>query len=410
MATIQSYLNKYRKTFLYVIPADYNFTLFRISPWKLNLFRDTIMYCLPLGIISVLLFLVNELVNGKVFFPVFIVVVIISLMGFVVNRKIKLDYRMVIVVAFLYLIATMYLLFVGSDGPGALYLLIITFFTAMIFPTKATFIPLVINIVICVLIGLIIQFKLFPNALSDTYNLALWIAYSWNFIFVSFVSVFMISTILNGFEKTRVKEAMLVKKLDASERYYRNIFDANPVPMYIFELTTGNFLKVNDAAVKKYGYSQEEFMSMNITKIRPTSEISKLMDIFSSIKTREYSGILTHMDKSGKLFPVEIDTTIVNIEGIDARLVLATDVSKRMNYVRMIEKQNQDLKDIAWIQSHKVRAPLTNIMSLTEMMLQQPHGDHMDLLYMLKDSTAQLNESIASIVNQAEGQQPLPPE
>ncbi|WP_322973568.1 PAS domain S-box protein [Pedobacter sp. PLR] len=410
MATIQSYLNKYRKTFLYVIPADYNFTLFRISPWRLNLFRDTIMYCFPLGIISVLLFLVNELVNGKVFFPVFMVVVIISLMGFVVNRKIKLDYRMVLVVAFLYLIATMYLLFVGSDGPGALYLLIITFFTAMIFPTKATFIPLVVNILICALIGLIIEFKPFPNALSDTYNLPLWIAYSWNFIFVSFVSVFMISTILNGFEKTRVKEAVLVKKLDASERYYRNIFDANPVPMYIFELTTGNFLKVNDAAVKKYGYSQEEFMSMNITKIRPTSEISKLMDIFSTIKTREYSGILTHMDKSGKLFPVEIDTTIVNIEGIDARLVLATDVSKRMNYVRMIEKQNQDLKDIAWIQSHKVRAPLTNIMSLTEMMLQQPHGDHMDLLYMLKDSTAQLNESIASIVNQAEGQQPLPPE
>ncbi|WP_316747442.1 PAS domain S-box protein [Pedobacter gandavensis] len=403
-------MNKYRKTFLYVIPADHQFRLFRISPWKLNLFRDTLMYCLPLGMISVLLFVVNEFVNGKVFFPVFIVVVIISLMGFVVNRKIKLDYKMVIVVALLYLIATIYLLFVGPDGPGALYLLIITFFTAMIFPTKATYVPLVVNMVICVLIGLIIQFKIFPNALSDAYNLTLWIAYSWNFIFVSFVSVFMISTILNGFEKTRTKEAMLVKKLDASERYYRNLFDANPVPMYIFELTSGNFLKVNEAAVKKYGYTQEEFLAMNITKIRPASEISKLMDIFSTIKTREYSGILTHMDKNGKVFPVEIDTTIVNIEGIDARLVLATDVSKRMNYVRMIEKQNQDLKDIAWIQSHKVRAPLTNIMSLTEMMLQQPHADHIDLLYMLKDSTAKLNESIASIVHQAEGQQPLPPE
>lgn len=410
MATIQSYLKKYRRTFLYVIPADHHFTLFRISSWKLNLFRDTMMYCLPLGIIGVLLFLVNELVNGKVFFPVFMVLVIISLMGFVVNRKIKLDYRMVIVVALLYLIAVMYLLFVGSDGPGALYLLIITFFTAMIFPTKATYIPLVVNIVICILIGLILQFKFFPNALAETYDLTLWIAYSWNFIFVSFVSVFMISTILNGFEKTRIKEAILVKKLDASERYYRNIFEANPVPMYIFELKTGNFLKVNEAAVKKYGYSQEEFLSMNITKIRPASEISKLMDIFSTIKTREYSGILTHMNKAGQLFPVEIDTTIVNIEGIDARLVLATDVSKRMNYVRMIEKQNQDFKEIAWIQSHKVRAPLTNIMSLTEMMLQNPHGDHIDLLYMLKESTEQLNQSIASIVHQAEDNQMLPPE
>lgn len=110
MATIASYLKKYRRTFLYVIPADHHFTLFRISSWKLNLFRDTIMYCLPLGMIGILMFLVNELVKGKVFFPVFMVLVIISLMGFVVNRKIKLDYRMVMVVALLYLIAVLYLL------------------------------------------------------------------------------------------------------------------------------------------------------------------------------------------------------------------------------------------------------------------------------------------------------------
>ncbi|MNV69699.1 hypothetical protein D3C71_1626190 [compost metagenome] len=166
---------------------------------------------------------------------------------------------------------------------------------------------------------------------------------------------------------------------------------------------------MNEAAVKKYGYSKEEFLSMNITKIRPASEISKLMDIFSTIKTRAYSGILTHMNKEGHSFPVEIDTNIVNLDGIDARLVLATDVSKRVNYIRMIEKQNQDFKDIAWIQSHKVRAPLTNIMSLTDLMLQDPHGDHIDLLQMLKRSTTQLNEAIESIVHQAEENQ-IPPE
>jgi len=409
MGEVKLYWKKYRKAIEHVIPAENQFALFRISSWRVILFRNTIMYCLPVSLVGLVLFLIHEFMTGKVFFPVFMVIVVILLMGFVINRKIELDYRMVIVVSLLYLIALIYLIFVGSDGPGALYLLIITFFTAMIFPPKATYIPLVINTLICIGIGLIIKFDIFPTPLSDTYDLTLWIAYSVNLIFVSFVSVLMISSILNGFEKTRIKEVMLLKKLDASERYYRNVFDSNPVPMYIFELNTGNFLKVNDAAVKKYGYSKEEFLSMNITKIRPASEISKLMDIFSSIKTRTYSGILTHMNKEGQSFPVEIDTNIVSLDGVDARLVLATDVSKRVNYVRMIEKQNQDFKNIAWIQSHKVRAPLTNIMSLTEMMLQNPHGDHIDLLYMLKESTTQLNETIESIVHQAEENQ-IPPE
>jgi PAS domain S-box-containing protein len=409
MGGVKLYWKKYRKAIEHVIPVENQFTLFRISSWRVILFRNTITYCLPVSLVGLVLFLIHEFMTGRVFLPVFMVIVVILLMGFVINRKIELDYRMVIVVILLYLIALIYLIFVGSDGPGALYLLIITFFTAMIFPPKATYIPLVINTMICIGIGLVIKFDIFPTPLSDTYDLTLWIAYSVNLIFVSFVSVLMISSILNGFEKTRIKEVMLLKKLDSSERYYRNVFDSNPVPMYIFELNTGNFLKVNDAAVKKYGYSKEEFLSMNITKLRPTSEISKLMDIFSTIKTRTYSGILTHMNKEGQSFPVEIDTNIVSLDGVDARLVLATDVSKRVNYVRMIEKQNQDFKDIAWIQSHKVRAPLTNIMSLTEMMLQNPHGDHIDLLYMLKESTMQLNETIQSIVHQAEENQ-IPPE
>ncbi|SHG21566.1 PAS domain S-box protein [Pedobacter caeni] len=409
MRGVNSYWNKYRKAFEHVIPDENQFTLFRISSWRINLFRNTMMYTIPVTLVGLVLFLVHEFMTGRIFFPVFMVIMMMLLMGFVLNRKIELDYRMVIVVLLLYLVAVIYLIFVGSDGPGALYLLIITFFTAMIFPPKATYIPLVINILICFGIGLVIKFKIFPTPLSDTYDLTLWTAYSGNLIFISFVSVLMISSILNGFERTRIKEVMLLKKLDASERYYRNVFDSNPVPMYIFELNTGNFLKVNDAAVKKYGYSKEEFLSMNITKIRPASEISKLMDIFSTIKTRAYSGILTHMNKKGHTFPVEIDTNIVSLDGVDARLVLATDVSERVSYIQMIEKQNQDFKEIAWIQSHKVRAPLTNIMSLTDLMLQNPHGDHVDVLYMLKESTARLNEAIESIVHQAEDNQ-IPPE
>src|SRR6478672_4567304 len=49
------------------------------------------------------------------------------------------------------------------------------------------------------------------------------------------------------------------KALKKSEEQYREIFDANPHPMWIFNPKTLKFLKVNQAAINKYGYNREEF-------------------------------------------------------------------------------------------------------------------------------------------------------
>ncbi|MBC7655250.1 MAG: PAS domain-containing protein, partial [Oligoflexus sp.] len=40
------------------------------------------------------------------------------------------------------------------------------------------------------------------------------------------------------------------------------------------------------------------------------------------------------------------------------------DITERINYVKAIEKQNQNLKEISWMQSHVVRAPLARLMGL----------------------------------------------
>ena len=40
------------------------------------------------------------------------------------------------------------------------------------------------------------------------------------------------------------------------------------------------------------------------------------------------------------------------------------NITERVNHLQAIEKQNLKLKEIAWIQAHKVRGPLSNIMGL----------------------------------------------
>ena len=48
---------------------------------------------------------------------------------------------------------------------------------------------------------------------------------------------------------------------------YRVLFDANPLPMWITEVHSHNFLKVNRSAILHHGYSEDEFLSMSLAEI-----------------------------------------------------------------------------------------------------------------------------------------------
>src|SRR5581483_9972556 len=56
---------------------------------------------------------------------------------------------------------------------------------------------------------------------------------------------------------------------------FQLLFAKNPLPMYIVDRETMQFLEVNEAAVKQYGYSREELLRMRSTEIRPSEEIER---------------------------------------------------------------------------------------------------------------------------------------
>lgn len=371
--------------------------------WRKRLFTNTITYGLIFSIIAMFSSMTYSFFAGSYFVQYFNIIFVITLIPIIFNKKIMIQTRKVIALFLLYVLAVVYIAFLGSEGPGVLYLIVLTIFSTMIFPRPAAYWLVGVNALICTGFGLVIYYKIFDSPLLYSYDLPLWMSYSGNLIFVSLLSVMLVSKVLKGLEQTIQKEAKLAIKLNASEKYYRNTFEANPVPMYVFDMETSRFLHVNSAACEKYGYTKDEFLTMKITDIRPESEQSKLMDLTSMIRNREYSGILIHKKKNSEVFPVEIETNLIHYEDREARLVLATDVSERINYIKEIERQNQDLREIAWIQSHLVRAPLANIMSLTEFLIKYPGEDTKETLTFLNDSSQKLNMAIKSIIGQADG-------
>jgi PAS domain S-box-containing protein len=161
----------------------------------------------------------------------------------------------------------------------------------------------------------------------------------------------------------------IVSELAESEKRYSELFHLSPLPMYVFELDSLAFLDVNDAFIKYYGYSREEISHMNMLQIRPEEEIPFFeKGLLSDNKEQRNPnlGIHKHLKKNGEIIQVDIKSNFIQYEGKDAKITVASDVTERLNYIRAIEEQNEKLREISWIQSHLVRAPLARIMGLIQ--------------------------------------------
>ena len=70
--------------------------------------------------------------------------------------------------------------------------------------------------------------------------------------------------------------------IKASENHYRLLFESNPTPIYTYDQETLAFLAVNEAAVRHYGYSKEDFLEMTLRDIALPEEIPAFLDKLST--------------------------------------------------------------------------------------------------------------------------------
>ncbi|GEP95437.1 PAS domain-containing protein [Chitinophaga cymbidii] len=120
---------------------------------------------------------------------------------------------------------------------------------------------------------------------------------------------------------------VLARTYPGNQHEYRQLFYGHPVPMWIYDWKTLRFLAVNEAAVQKYGYSEEEFLRMTILHIRDPATIQQVLDdVKGTRQDLTYRGIWQHRKKNREAFPVEIYSHSTRYAGRDARLVMAVDI------------------------------------------------------------------------------------
>jgi diguanylate cyclase (GGDEF)-like protein/PAS domain S-box-containing protein len=125
-------------------------------------------------------------------------------------------------------------------------------------------------------------------------------------------------------ERRRAEQA-----LRESEHRYRTLFEGNPLPMWIYDYESLGFIAVNDAAVRHYGYTKDEFLGMTIEDIRPPEDLPQLQAALTTLREQNLRGQYRHIKKDGGIIDVEVSSYEFVSVGRRARLVIAADVTDR---------------------------------------------------------------------------------
>jgi len=117
------------------------------------------------------------------------------------------------------------------------------------------------------------------------------------------------------------------------------LFDNNPNPMWIYEVASFRILKVNRAAIERYGYSEMEFLTMSTRDLRPQEEMEKFNTYQSQknasdskFKSITHAGVWKHQNKNGEIIYAEITCQDVHFENTDCTAVVATDVTEKVRF------------------------------------------------------------------------------
>lgn len=132
-----------------------------------------------------------------------------------------------------------------------------------------------------------------------------------------------------------------------SEKKYHDLFDKNPMPMWVLDEENFRFLDVNKAAIMHYGYSREEFFQMSLLDIRPDDEKERFIDFIEESKDgRVHAGMWKHLKSDGTMIWVEITLDQISFNNRPARLVLINDISEQLLAQHKIKESETNLKAI----------------------------------------------------------------
>ena len=135
----------------------------------------------------------------------------------------------------------------------------------------------------------------------------------------------------------------LAPELSAVAERNRMLFEQNPLPGWVCDRESGALLDVNRAALARYGYSRDEFISMRASDLQCPDAVPPPPGCFAP-EVSSTSTVTCHKRKDGTCICVELNVHDFELDGRPAQLVVANDITSRKTMEHTLRKTEEQLR------------------------------------------------------------------
>ncbi|SMO83540.1 PAS domain-containing protein [Solitalea koreensis] len=233
-----------------------------------------------------------------------------------------------------------------------------------------------------------------------------WIYIICNIFFLCYIenlSVNRLSKALNASEQ----ELALRKQ---SEEKYRLIFESFQDIYYQTDIK-GKIILVSPSIQQRLGYEPSEVIGKNVHVFY--LEPKKRRDFITQLKEsgKVLNDEVSLLAKNGNVINAIISSHVLYENNCKPKAIEGTvhDITQRKRAEDLLKLQNEKLRDIAFLQSHIVRRPVSNVLGLINLINKDDPADplNIELIPQLKIASNELDAVIREIVDKTNEIKPM---
>jgi len=130
------------------------------------------------------------------------------------------------------------------------------------------------------------------------------------------------------------------------EASFRLLFDSNPMPMWVYDIETLEFLQVNDAAIAHYGWSRAEFLARVVTDVLPVEHRAAAHAKIRALHAKQAVTSATHVTATGERISVRSAVQGIDYDGRAANLAVIWDITEVEHARQELHRKNEALAEL----------------------------------------------------------------
>lgn len=395
------YWNTY-KSFIYQNCTDSEVERTSVQFWKNQLFAASAVYLIPLSLVALIPSVYLSLKNDVMGILVADFIAIGTIMGVAFIPGISVYVRKLILNACFYFISVVMLLYLGSNGPGMLYLLAVSVFVVLSMDRLYGYVVFALNILICITFAVVIHYEFVNTILLTQYQLDTWIGVSSNLIFLSGTAIFLIPHLYKGLQSSFDEQSVLKGKLERSIdelKFSENKFKA--LVQDGFDLIAvldekANYKYVSPTAETVLGIEADKFIGTNaIEQIHPDDQ-ERISEILANLASEERVEVAPFRFQNSEGSWQWIESTVTNLlenPAVKGFVANSQDVTEQIDYQKQLEESLTEKETLLAEIHHRVKNNLAIITSMMELQAMESGNSE------LQDSLRIAQQRIKTIAN-----------